>query len=233
MSGRILLIEDDPSLSALVCDYLALSGFGFRVADDGTAGLELALALDYDLLILDLMLPGIDGFEICRRVREKSDLPVLILSARREDIDKIRGLGLGADDYVTKPFSPSELMARVKAHLSRYARLTGAVDGGPRGRSVEIRGLSLDPVSKQVFSSGRSVELTPREFELLRLLMGHPDRVFSKDEIFKRVWGEDRYGDASTVTVHIRKIREKIEEDPSDPRYIETVWGMGYRIRVS
>jgi DNA-binding response OmpR family regulator len=232
MNERILLVEDDASLSALVCDYLALSGFSHRTASDGKEGLELALGLEYDMLILDVMLPGMDGFEICRRLREKSDLPVLFLSARREDIDKIRGLGLGADDYMTKPFSPSELVARVKAHLSRYSRLKGGEESHSR-RGIEIRGLFLDPVSKQVKAAGREIELTAIEFELLRLLMANPNRVFSKEELFDRVWGEGRFGDTSTVTVHIRKIREKIESDPSNPRYLETVWGMGYRIRVS
>jgi DNA-binding response OmpR family regulator len=231
VSGRILLIEDDPSLRALVCDYLSISGFSFRTSGDGNEGLALALGLDYELLILDIMLPGLDGFEICRRLREKSDLPVLILSARGEDIDKIRGLGLGADDYVTKPFSPGELIARVKAHLARYARLKG-LSGGERSRGIEIRGLSLDPVSKRVSASGRPVELTAKEFELLHLLMANPDRVYSKEELFDRIWGAERFGDQSTVTVHIRKLREKIEANPSEPRYVETVWGMGYRIRV-
>jgi DNA-binding response OmpR family regulator len=231
MSGRILLIEDDASLSALVCDYLALSGYSFRASADGKEGLALALEGGYDLLILDLMLPSLDGFEICRLVREESELPILILSARREDIDKIRGLGLGADDYVTKPFSPSELMARVRAHLARYERLTGA-KAEAMSRGIEIRGLRLEPESKMVRVSGRPVELTAKEFELLQLLMRNPDRVFTKEEIFSRVWGEGKFGDNSTVTVHVRKIREKIEEVPSEPRYLETVWGMGYRIRL-
>lgn len=232
MSATILLIEDDPSLSALVCDYLALSGYACITAMDGTAGLELALAGNFDLMILDIMLPGVDGFEICRRFRENSDIPLLLLSARREDIDKIRGLGLGADDYITKPFSPGELMARVKAHLTRYQKLTGT-ESVKKNPLVSIRGLNLDATAKTVSIAGRMVDLTPKEFDLLQLLMTNPNKVFSKEELFDRIWGEDRHGDISTVTVHVRKIREKIEEKPSEPRYLETVWGMGYRIRIA
>jgi len=231
MSTTILLVEDDPSLSALVCDYLAIAGCQVDTAADGLAGLEKALAGAFDLMILDIMLPGMDGFEISRRFRAVSDKPLIILSARREDIDKIRGLGLGADDYMTKPFSPGELVARVKAHLSRYERLTGG-RADALVRSIEIRSLSLDPEARKVRVSGREVDLAPKEFELLRLLMRNPDKVFSKEEIFDRIWGEDRYGDLSTVTVHVRKIREKIEVNPSEPEYLETVWGMGYRVRV-
>ncbi|OHD17853.1 MAG: DNA-binding response regulator [Spirochaetes bacterium GWB1_59_5] len=231
MSATILLVEDDPSLSALICDYLAIAGCQLDTAADGLQGLEKALAGSFDLMILDIMLPGMDGFEISRRFRAVSDKPLIILSARREDIDKIRGLGLGADDYMTKPFSPSELVARVKAHLSRYERLTGG-RAEALVRSIEIRSLSLDPEARKVRVSGREVDLAPKEFELLRLLMRNPDKVFSKEEIFDRIWGEDRYGDLSTVTVHVRKIREKIESNPSEPDYLETVWGMGYRVRV-
>jgi len=231
MSATILLVEDDPSLSALVCDYLAIAGCQVDTAADGLVGLEKALAGVFDLMILDIMLPGIDGFEISRRFRAVSDKPLLILSARREDIDKIRGLGLGADDYMTKPFSPGELVARVKAHLGRYERLTGG-RAEALVRSIEIRSLSLDPEARKVRVSGREVDLAPKEFELLRLLMRNPDKVFSKEEIFDRIWGEDHYGDLSTVTVHVRKIREKIEANPSEPDYLETVWGMGYRVRV-
>lgn len=231
MSTTVLLVEDDPSLSALVCDYLAMAGCQVDTAADGLQGLEKALAGAFDLMILDIMLPGIDGFEISRRFRAVSDKPLIILSARREDIDKIRGLGLGADDYMTKPFSPGELVARVKAHLARYERLTGS-RADALVRSIEIRSLSLDPEARKVRVSGREVDLAPKEFELLRLLMRNPDKVFSKEEIFDRIWGEDHYGDLSTVTVHVRKIREKIEANPSEPDYLETVWGMGYRVRV-
>lgn len=232
MSGQILVVEDDSSLSSLIGDYLTLSGFGHRIASDGKTGLELALDGGSDLVVLDLMLPEMDGFEVLSRIRSKSEIPVLILSARREDIDKIRGLGLGADDYVTKPFSPSELIARIKAHLARHRRLTGR-DGIPATAVMEIRGLRLDVETRQVHVLEKNVDLTAKEFELLHLLMKNPDRVFSKEELFARVWGEDRFGDVSTVTVHIRKIREKTEKNPSEPLYVETVWGMGYRIRVS
>lgn len=231
MSDRILVIEDDDSLSSLIGDYLILSDFTFRVAKDGTEGLAAALEGNVDLVILDLMLPGLNGFEVLAGIREKSELPVLILSARREDIDKIRGLGLGADDYMTKPFSPGELIARVKAHLARHRRLTGK-EGQSRNKVIKLRGLELDKEACQVRVLGREVELPPKEFEILLLLMDNPNRVFSKEELFSRIWGQDTFGDISTVTVHIRKIREKIETDPSDPKIIETVWGMGYRIRI-
>ncbi len=231
MSDRILIVEDDDSLSSLIGDYLALSGFGFRVAKDGAAGLAAALDGETDLVILDLMLPLMGGFEVLAGIREKSELPVLILSARREDIDKIRGLGLGADDYMTKPFSPGELIARVKAHLARHRRLTGT-EARKGSAIIELRGLSLDADARRVRALDREVELTPKEFEILSLLMHNPNRVFSREELFARVWGEDTYGDPSTVTVHVRKLREKIEADPSDPQIVETVWGMGYRIRI-
>jgi DNA-binding response OmpR family regulator len=231
VSDHILIVEDDDSISALIGDYLSLSGFTFRIAKDGEAGLSAALDTGIDLVILDLMLPGMNGFEVLANIREKSELPVLILSARREDIDKIRGLGLGADDYMTKPFSPGELIARVKAHLARHRRLTGQ-GGRSRSRVIELRGLELDVDARQVRVLDREVELTPKEFEILLLLMNNPNRVFSREELFTRIWGENTYGDVSTVTVHMRKIREKIEADPSDPKFIETVWGMGYRVRI-
>jgi two-component system, OmpR family, response regulator len=231
MSGHILIVEDDDSLSSLIGDYLSLSDFTFRVAKDGAEGLEAALEGTVDLVILDLMLPGMNGFEVLAGIRGKSEIPVLILSARREDIDKIRGLGLGADDYMTKPFSPGELIARVKAHLARHRKLTGK-EGQGRNKVIKLRGLELDKDARQLRVLGREAELPPKEFEILLLLMDNPNRVFSKEELFSRVWGEDTYGDISTVTVHIRKIREKIEADPSDPKIIETVWGMGYRIRI-
>lgn len=231
MSERILVVEDDLSLSILIKDYLELSNYEVITAADGTTGLRLAEEGDFDLLLLDLMLPGKSGFEICREFREKSDKPVLIVSARSEDIDKIRALGLGADDYVTKPFSPGELVARVKAHLGRFRRLTGTASA-TREKSIEIRGLRLEPEAKRVFARETEIDLTATEFELLRLLMENPGRVFSREEIFARIRGAESFGDTGMVSVHVRRLREKIERDPSEPDLLETVWGMGYRIKA-
>jgi DNA-binding response OmpR family regulator len=177
------------------------------------------------------MMPGMNGFDICREIRRQSDIPVLLVSARKEDIDKIRGLGLGADDYITKPFSPGELVARVKAHLRRYKSLTSE-NKSVRENQITIRQLILDIDCRRAYIKKREVILTSKEFEILHLFMRHPGRVFSKEEIFDRIWGEDILGDITTVTVHVRKIREKIEKNPSNPVYLETIWGMGYRLRI-
>ncbi len=230
MGERVLVIEDDRSIAELIRDYLEINGMQADLALDGAQGLELALSTDPDLIVLDLMLPGIDGFEVCRQLRVRTQKPILILSARREDIDKIRGLGLGADDYVEKPFSPGELMARIKAHITRYRRLTG---GSPAElkETVRMRDLEVTTESRMVRVRGVEALLAGKEFDILLLLLRSPGKVFSKEEIFARVWGEDRYGDLSTVTVHVRRIREKIEVNPSEPAYIETVWGVGYRLK--
>lgn len=225
---KILIIEDDKSIAELERDYLEAEGFHCSIVEDGSEGLDIALSEEWNLIILDLMLPGTDGFSICRTLRKETEIPILMVSARKEDIDKIRGLGLGADDYVTKPFSPGELTARVKAHLARYERLKGIP---LRSKSLSIRGLSIDPDSYKVTRNDKEVGLTAKEFEILHVLMGSPDRVFSKEEIFERIW-QEAYGDLSTVTVHVRKLREKIEENPSEPEYIETVWGVGYRFKM-
>jgi DNA-binding response OmpR family regulator len=226
---QILIIEDETSIAELERDYLEINGFGVDIAIDGEKGLKLALEGEYDLIILDLMLPKTDGFEICKEVRDKKDIPILMVSAKKEDIDKIRGLGLGADDYLTKPFSPGELVARVKAHLSRYERLVGS---GEAKDEVNIRGLMIDRGSRRVFVHNREVVLTTKEFDLLTYLAMNPNRVFSKDQLFERLWGLEAMGDTSTVTVHIRKLREKIEADTANPQYIETIWGAGYRFRI-
>jgi DNA-binding response OmpR family regulator len=225
----ILIIEDDKSIAELERDYLEIDGFSVDIAFTGQDGLNKALFNEkIDLVILDLMLPGADGFQICREIRTKKDIPILMVSARKEDIDKIRGLGLGADDYVVKPFSPSELVARVKAHLSRYDRLIGKEIGN---EEIMIRGLRIDQGSRKVFVNNIEVVLTAKEFDILTFLALHPNHVFSKEQLFEKIWGIDSLGDISTVTVHIRKIREKIETDSSDPQYIETVWGAGYRFK--
>ncbi|MEW9121789.1 MAG: response regulator transcription factor [Thermotaleaceae bacterium] len=228
--AKILIIEDERSLAELERDYFEINGFETVIEQDGLLGLNRALAEPFDLIILDLMLPNLDGFEICRQIRKEKNIPILMVSARKEDIDKIRGLGLGADDYVTKPFSPGELVARVKAHLSRYQRLLGT--GPEKSNEIKIRGLQIDPDSRRVHLHDREILLTAKEFDILALLASQLNRVFTKEEIFDRIWGIDSIGDVSTVTVHIRKIREKIEMDPSNPQYIETIWGVGYRFQI-
>ncbi|AZU64930.1 DNA-binding response regulator [Neobacillus mesonae] len=228
MMKRILIIEDDKSIAELERDYLEIEGFSVEIALTGDAGLTKALAEEVDLVLLDLMLPGIDGFQICKAIRSEKDIPILMVSAKKEDIDKIRGLGLGADDYIVKPFSPSELVARVKAHIARYQRLIGKEN---QSGTIMIRGLRIDQVARRVYVNNHEVVFTAKEFDVLTFLALHPDHVFSKEQLFERLWGFDSFGDISTVTVHIRKIREKIEIDPSNPQYIETVWGAGYRFK--
>lgn len=227
---RILIIEDEADIAELEKDYLELSGFEVQIENNGTTGLRRALEEEFDLYILDLMLPGTDGFEICSKIRKANDKPILLVSAKKDDIDKIHGLGLGADDYITKPFSPSELVARVKAHISRFERISGS--SGQQNDIVEIRGLKIDKTSRRVWVNDEEKILTTKEFELLTFLAEHPDRVFSKEELFSYIWDADMVGDIATVTVHIKKIREKIEPDKSHPRYIETIWGAGYRFKV-
>ena len=227
---KILIIEDEEAIADLEKDYLELSDFDVTIKADGESGLEEALGHDYDLIILDLMLPGLDGFEVCKRIREKKNIPILMVSARKDDIDKIRGLGIGAEDYMTKPFSPSELVARVKAHLARYDRLVGS--GQPNNDVIEIRGLKIDKTARRVFVDGVEKQFTTKEFDLLTFLAEHPNHVYSKDELFREIWNMDSIGDIATVTVHIKKIREKIEYDTSKPQYIETIWGVGYRFKV-
>ena len=228
--SRILIVEDEETIADLERDYLELSGFEVEVANDGETGLEKALTDQFDLVILDLMLPGVDGFEICREVRQKKNTPIIMVSAKKDDIDKIRGLGLGADDYMTKPFSPSELVARVKAHLARYERLIGS--NVQTNDIIEIRGLKIDTTARRVWVNGEEKAFTTKEFDLLTFLAGHPNHVYTKDELFSEVWDMESIGDIATVTVHIKKIREKIEYDTSKPQYIETIWGVGYRFKV-
>ncbi|MDY6324436.1 MAG: response regulator transcription factor [Catonella sp.] len=228
--SKILIIEDEEAIAELEKDYLELSEFEVTIENDGTAGLSKALKEDFDLIVLDIMLPGTDGFEICREVRQIKKIPIIMVSAKKEDIDKIRGLGLGADDYMTKPFSPSELVARVKAHLASYKRLVG--DDESRNQWIEIRGLKIDKTARRVFVDGIEKDFTTKEFDLLTFLAEHPNHVYSKEELFKAIWQMDSVGDIATVTVHIKKIREKIEADSAHPQYIETVWGAGYRFKV-
>ena len=228
--SKILIVEDEESIADLEKDYLELSGFQVEVANDGETGLKKALDDDYDLYILDLMLPGIDGFDICRQIRDVKNTPIILVSAKKDDIDKIRGLGLGADDYMTKPFSPSELVARVKAHMARYDRLTESAV--PKNKVIEIRGLTIDMTARRVWVNDQEKTFTTKEFDLLTFLASHPNHVYTKEELFREIWDMESIGDIATVTVHIKKIREKIEVDTSNPQYIETIWGVGYRFKV-
>ncbi len=228
--SKILIVEDEAAIADLEKDYLELSGFEVEVANDGNTGLNKALNEEFDLVILDLMLPGVDGFEICRQVRAEKNTPIIMVSAKKDDIDKIRGLGLGADDYMTKPFSPSELVARVKAHMARYERLIGSAM--EENKVIEIRGIKIDTTARRVWVNGEEKTFTTKEFDLLTFLASHPNRVYTKDELFSEIWDMESIGDIATVTVHIKKIREKIEFDTSKPQYIETIWGVGYRFKV-
>lgn len=230
MSNKILIVEDEISIAELEKDYLELSGFEVMMEHTGTKGLEVALKEDVDLVILDLMLPEMDGFEVCKSIREVKDIPVLMVSAKKEDIDKIRGLGLGADDYITKPFSPSELVARVKAHMARFERLVG--NNMHKNEIIEIRGIKIDKTARRVWVNNEETPFTTKEFDLLTFLAENPNHVFTKEELFNKIWDMESIGDIATVTVHIKKIREKIEFNTSKPQYIETIWGVGYRFKV-
>ena len=229
--SRILIVEDEVAIADLEKDYLELSGFEVEIENDGTKGLERALHEEFDLFILDLMLPGVDGFEICKKIRETKNTPILMVSAKKDDIDKIRGLGLGADDYVTKPFSPSELVARVKAHLARYERLIGS-NMPQKNDIIEIRGIKIDKTARRVWVNGEEKQFTTKEFDLLTFLAENPNHVFTKEELFRKIWDMESIGDIATVTVHIKKIREKIEMNTNKPQYIETIWGVGYRFKL-
>lgn len=228
--NRILIVEDEESIAELEKDYLELSGFEVEIENSGDTGLARALEEDFDLFILDLMLPNVDGFEICKQIRIAKNIPIIMVSAKKDDIDKIRGLGLGADDYITKPFSPSELVARVKAHLARYERLIGS--NANANEIVEIRGLRIDKTARRVYVDGEEKNFTTKEFDLLTFMAQNPNHVYTKEELFREIWDMDSIGDIATVTVHIKKIREKIEYDSAKPQYIETIWGVGYRFKV-
>jgi len=228
---KVLIVEDEMSIAELEKDYLELSGFEVSIENTGDGGLEKALNEDFSIIVLDLMLPGTDGFEVCRLVREQKDIPIIMVSAKKEDIDKIRGLGLGADDYMTKPFSPSELVARVKAHLSRYERLVSS-SSKPVNDIIEIRGIKIDKTARRVYVGGEEKNFTTKEFDLLTFLASNPNHVYTKEQLFREIWDMDSFGDIATVTVHIKKIREKIEIDNANPQYIETIWGVGYRFKV-
>lgn len=228
--SKVLIIEDEVSIADLEKDYLELSGFEVEVENSGDIGLERARREEFDMFILDLMLPGVDGFEICKQIRQEKNTPILMVSAKKDDIDKIRGLGLGADDYITKPFSPSELVARVKAHLARYERLIGSSQ--QENDIIEIRGIKIDKTARRVWINDEEKQFTTKEFDLLTFLAENPNRVFTKEELFRETWDMESIGDIATVTVHIKKIREKVEINTAKPQYIETIWGVGYRFKV-
>lgn len=229
--SKVLIIEDEQSIAELEKDYLELNRYDVTIETDGEKGLERAKAEHYDIVIIDLMLPNVDGYEVCRQIREVKDIPIVVVSAKKEDIDKIRGLEMGADDYITKPFSPSELVARIKAHLARYERLVGS--GERRSNEyIEIRGIKIDKTARRVFVNGEEKILTTKEFDLLTFLASNPNHVYTKEELFHEIWNMESVGDIATVTVHIKKIREKIEMNTSKPQYIETIWGVGYRFKV-
>ncbi|UII56326.1 response regulator transcription factor [Cytobacillus spongiae] len=227
---NILIIEDDSSIAELQRDYLEAEGYLVDIESEGDKGLKLAMERTYDLFILDLMLPNINGFDICRHIRKEKDVPIIFVSAKKEDIDKIRGFGLGADDYLVKPFSPSELVARVKGHISRYERLIGK--NGAKNKEIIVGNIQMDVEDRKVFVNGKEVMLTSKEFDLLLFLVNNPNHVFRKEELFERIWGYESVGDVATVTVHIRKLREKVESNSSSPQHIETIWGAGYRFKL-
>jgi len=225
---KILIIEDEKNIAELEQDYLEMNGFDSDIATTGEDGLQLINKHNYQLILLDLMLPNIDGFELCERLRQQVDIPILMVTARKEDIDKIRGFNRGADDYIVKPFNPSELVARVKAHITRYDRLTSKQSISP---VIQVKNMQIDTEARRVFIEKEEKILTAKEYDLLYFLAMNPNIVFSKDDLFEKIWGYDAMGDNTTVTVHIRKIREKIEKDPSQPQFIETIWGVGYRFQ--
>ena len=226
---QILIIEDNNDIAELERDYLNLNNFDVVIANDGETGLEQAINESIDLIILDLMLPKMSGFEICKAIRKVKEIPILMVTAKKEDIDKIRGLGIGADDYIVKPFSPNELVARVKAHLTRYQRLT-KINIAEASNNIVIADLVIFPEELRVYIGDKEIKLPHKEFELLYFLASNPNKVFSKEFLFDKIWHTEAIGDISTVTVHIKRLREKIEKDSSNPRYIETVWGFGYRL---
>lgn len=229
---KILIIEDDVSIAEIEKDFLEISGFSVELRTDGIKGMEEALAGQYDLILLDLMLPGMDGYEICKRIRDKINIPILMVTARIEDVDKVRGLGLGADDYISKPFSPTELVARVKSHIAQFERLTSGAKTETETQDINIGVLRMNPQSRKVYVSGKEIELKNKEYELLFYLISNPNFVFSKEHLYERLWGMDAFGDLKTVAVHINRLREKIEKDPQNPEYLQTVWGAGYRFNI-
>jgi DNA-binding response OmpR family regulator len=227
---KILIIEDDAAIAEVERDFLEINGFEVSIESNGIKGMEQALNGGFNLILLDLMLPGKSGYDICKSLREKIDIPILMVTARIEDIDKVRGLGLGADDYISKPFSPTELVARVKAHIARYERLKSSKRiPEHKNREIDLEYLKIIPATRRVYSAGNEIALANKEYELLLFFVSNPEIVFGRKHLYDQIWGEDMYGDLKTVTVHIKRLRKKIERDPANPRHIQTVWGVGYR----
>ena len=229
MNQKILIIEDDPDISGIEKDYLELNNYEVVIAETGPDGMKEALTGNYNLIILDIMLPGMDGFDVCRNIRDKLDIPIMMLTARKTDIDKIRGLGFGADDYMEKPFSPSVLVAKVKSQLAQYCRLKNA--GNTETQKIMIGNVNLDSKTRRVFVDQNEKVLPNKEFQLLEFLMMNPDMVFSRETLYERIWGMDSMGSTSTIPVHINRLREAIEEDPANPKHLITVWGVAYKFR--
>ena len=229
---KILIVEDDISIAEIERDFLEINGYETRIITDGLQGMKEAVSGKYDLILLDVMLPNMDGFEICRRIRETVDIPILMVTAKTEDIDKIRGLGLGADDYISKPFSLPEFIARVKANLSQYERLKSNALDSSKQNEIHIGNIKINPQTRMVYVDGKEVECKTKEFDLLYFLMTNPEIVFTKETLYERIWGMDSVGDLKTVAVHINRLREKIEKDPANPVYIQTIWGAGYRFKI-
>ncbi|MGV8982525.1 response regulator transcription factor [Clostridium sp.] len=230
MLKKILIIEDDKSIAEIERDFLEISGFETFIVADGIEGLKYASSGEYDLILLDLMLPNLNGYEICKKIRGIIDIPIIMVTARIEDIDKIRGLGLGADDYISKPFSPTELVARVKANLSQYERLTSG--NAFQTEEIQVGNVRINSKTHRIYVDGHEIEFKNKEYELLLFLVTNADVVFNKEILYEKIWGIDAYGDSKTVAVHINRLREKIEKDPSNPIHIQTVWGAGYRFIV-
>lgn len=227
--SKILIIEDDRDIAEVERDYLAINGFSAEITDNGITGIDMVKQDEYNLVLLDLMLPGLDGFTVCKKLREITDIPILMVTARKEDIDKIRGLGLGADDYIEKPFSPNVLVARVKANLAQYERLKKTEE--KKETVIDVGDYKINTSSHRVYKHGEEVELKNKEYELFLFLVMNADIVFDKESLYEKIWGLDSLGDTATVAVHINRLREKLEDDPSNPKHIQTVWGAGYRFK--
>lgn len=230
---KILIIEDHLPLAEITRDFLLIEHFDVTIVTDGAKGLDTALQGGFDLIILDLMLPNLNGYDICKAIRHKLDIPLIMVTAKVEEIDKIRGLGLGADDYITKPFSPTELVARVKSNLAQYERIKGTTDPTAKKSHEELTSgrIRINLTSRRTFVNDQEIELKNKEFELLALLIQNPEIVYSKEQIYEKIWGMDALGDLKTVTVHIGRLRDKIEIDPQNPEHLQTVWGAGYRFK--
>jgi len=229
---KILTIEDDVSIAEIERDFLQIHGFDVTIVADGRQGLQEAISGKYDLILLDVMLPSMDGYEVCKKARDVVDIPILMVTAKIEDLDKIRGLGLGANDYITKPFFMPELIARINSQLTQYERVKFSSTPSSQTKEIQMGGLRLNPQTRRIYVDNQEVDFKTKEFDLLSFLMTNPDIVFSREDLYKKIWGENAFGDIRTVAVHINWLRNKIEKDPANPTYIQTVWGAGYRFKV-